>query len=454
MSARVLVVDDVEPNVRLLEAKLQFEYFDVITAFSGEEALTKSRTQNPDVILLDVMMPGLDGFETCRRLKDDVTTRHIPVVMVTALDQREDRVKGLAAGADDFLTKPVDDVALLARVKSLSRHKMVLDELRAREANGRRIGVIEGQMSREMGLGARILIVDDNQRQAERIVRALEIEQRPILMSEANAMGPDSRASLELIVVATGAKTFDGLRLAAQMRSREPTRRVPMLAIVEPDEQKLAVKALEIGVNDFIYRPIDPEEIAARVRTLVRQKRYADQLRASVDQSMEMAVTDQLTGLHNRRYMETQLRALMSRARVGGAPLSVLITDIDFFKHVNDRYGHDTGDRVLEEFATRLTAGFRPRDLVCRFGGEEFVVLMPDTYARDAYAIADRLRGQIAESPFELPGGSAPLSITVSIGVATSQIVTDTPDSILKRADEALYAAKASGRNRVIAEVA
>src|SRR5262245_34541407 len=136
MTARVLVVDDILANVRLLEAKLSAEYFDVVTAMNGTEALESIQRTKPDIVLLDVMMPGIDGVEVCRRIKDDAHTHHIPVVMVTALDQPEDRVKGLEAGADDFLTKPVNDVALFCRVKSLVRLKMLTDELRARSPQG------------------------------------------------------------------------------------------------------------------------------------------------------------------------------------------------------------------------------------------------------------------------------------------------------------------------------
>jgi two-component system cell cycle response regulator len=144
MSARILVVDDIESNVRLLEAKLSAEYFEVLTAYDGPTALAIAGSERPDIILLDVMMPGMDGFQVCRRLKEDPTTRHVPVVLVTALDGRADRVAGLEAGADDFLTKPIDDVMLMARVRSLTRLKGVIDELRAREASGRRVGVIAG----------------------------------------------------------------------------------------------------------------------------------------------------------------------------------------------------------------------------------------------------------------------------------------------------------------------
>jgi two-component system cell cycle response regulator len=180
MSARILVVDDVEANVRLLEAKLTAEYYEVSTASDGPTALAMAAQLLPDIILLDVMMPGMDGFEVCKRLKDDPLTRHIPVVLVTALDGRGDRITGLEAGADDFLTKPIDDVMLFARVRSLSRLKLIIDELREREASGRRIGVIASAASRLGGSGGRVLIVDDNERQAQRLLSELSLEHRPV----------------------------------------------------------------------------------------------------------------------------------------------------------------------------------------------------------------------------------------------------------------------------------
>ncbi|MGH6980414.1 MAG: response regulator, partial [Stellaceae bacterium] len=133
MSARILVVDDVTVNVRLLEAKLASEYFNVLTAFNGEKALEIAKAERPDLVLLDVMMPGMDGFEVCKRLKADPVTAEIPVVMVTALSDVSDRVKGLEAGADDFLTKPVNDVALFARVRSLVRLRRMMEEWHHRE---------------------------------------------------------------------------------------------------------------------------------------------------------------------------------------------------------------------------------------------------------------------------------------------------------------------------------
>jgi len=161
MTARILVVDDIASNVKLLEARLSVEYFDVVTATSGSEALAICERAECDVVLLDVMMPDMDGFEVCRQLKSNPKTHHIPVVMVTALDQPSDRVTGLEAGADDFLTKPASEVALIARVRSLSRLKLMTDELRMRAVTSRDIGIEspEREAIADTGLGGRVLVV-------------------------------------------------------------------------------------------------------------------------------------------------------------------------------------------------------------------------------------------------------------------------------------------------------
>ncbi|HZZ87117.1 MAG TPA: PleD family two-component system response regulator [Caulobacteraceae bacterium] len=454
MTGRILVVDDIEANVRLLQAKLQAEYYDVLTASDGQTALEIAARERPDLVLLDVMMPGMDGFETCHRLKDDPDTRHIPVVLVTALDGRGDRITGLEAGADEFLNKPIDDIMLFARVKSLTRLKLVIDELRQREASGRRMGVIAGAASRLGGAGGRVLVVDDHERQAQRIYAELAIEHRPVVESDPEKAHLTARGPVDLIIVNTTARSFDGLRFAAQIRSDESTRHLPILGVIDPDDRTRLVKALDIGFNDILTRPIDPQELSARVKSQVRGKRYTDFLRNNLDHSLELAVTDQLTGLHNRRYMTGQLGALVNRAIRGGDPVSALMIDIDFFKKINDAFGHDIGDEVLREFAVRLASNVRAIDLPCRYGGEEFMVIMPDTKLEDAEKIADRIRRHVAGSPFRVPGGAEPLSVTISIGVASTAGQGDTAEALLKRADEALYAAKASGRNAVIAKAA
>ncbi len=450
MSARVLVVDDIEQNRKLLQDKLKNEYFHVVTAVDGQDAIDKALAEEPDVILMDVMMPKLNGVEACRILKMDPRTEHIPIVLVTALNEREDRLRGLGAGADDFLTKPVNDLHLLSRVRALTKYKMVADELRKREASGKRIGVIDVAASARGSEPARILVVDENERQARRICRYLEGLHNPISHSEATQLGI-SGSMVDLMIVSLSNEKLDGLRLCAYLRSLESTRDLPILVVAEPDDEKRAVRALDLGASDIVIKPIDSEELSARVKTQVRKKRYLDALRARLDQSMELAVTDQLTGLHNRRYMRVQLESFVKRSNMGGMPVSILLCDIVHFKKVNDIHGHSAGDDVLREFGRRLQENIRPMDLACRYGGEEFVVIMPETTQGLAHAAGERIRNLIEEAPFQIGRGDQ-LRITMSGGVATVIPPDETLDALLKRADEALYRAKGKGRNMVETE--
>jgi len=454
LSARILVVDDLEANRRLLEAKLGADYYEVLTAQRGEEAVQLAKREKPDLILMDVMMPGgIDGYEACRRLKSMPETRHIPVVILTTLDDRDNKLRGLQAGAEEFLTKPIDDVQLMARVKSLLGLKVVIDELRAREANGKRLGVIDEEardpLDQHRLIAGNVLVVDDNLTQIKSIKAALGVEHRVAVMGIDEAAGPP-----DLCVVAVTARGFDGFRVIARMRSGEATRHLPILAVVEPDDRARIVRALELGAHDVISRPIDEEELIARARTLMRRKRYVDALRTRLDQSLELAITDQLTGLYNRRFLFGQLTPLVQRAQCGGDAVSVMTIDIDHFKRLNDTYGHDVGDGVLRDFAVRLGANTRPSDFACRMGGEEFVVIMPRTNGDIACLAAERLRRSVCASPFIVAGQHTELEVTVSIGVACTIEGEDSAETLLKRADEALYEAKHSGRNRVIGKSA
>jgi two-component system cell cycle response regulator len=278
MTARVLVVDDVPANVKLLQARLSAEYLDVITALSGGEALAICERAKCDIVLLDVMMPDMDGFEVCRRLKAGPTTHHIPVVMVTALDQPSDRVKGLQAGADDFLTKPVSEVALIARVRSLARLKVMTDELRMRALASREIGIAgaEREALTEGGRNGHILLVDDRPLSYEHMAAVLAGEHSIDVEADPNAaLFRAADGNYDLLIVSLALIDFDGLRLCSQVRSLERTRNTPILAIADANENARLVRGLEIGVNDYLFRPVDKNEILARVRTQIRKKTWA-----------------------------------------------------------------------------------------------------------------------------------------------------------------------------------
>ncbi|HKZ96518.1 MAG TPA: PleD family two-component system response regulator [Hyphomicrobiaceae bacterium] len=456
MTARVLVVDDILANVKLLEARLAAEYFEVLTAYSGQEALDICARERVDVILLDVMMPGMDGFEVCRRLKENPQTHQVPVVMVTALDQPSAKVQGLDSGADDFLTKPVDDIALVTRVKNLARLKMLNDEMLMRASTSRQLGMTDSD-ALEKALSSRpgrLLAVDDHPRSAARLSEALsKVHDCQTEPDPNQALVKLAEHDFDVLIVSLSLAHADALRLCSQVRSLDRTRHLPIIVLVEPGDEARLLRGLDLGVNDYLMRPIDRHEMLARIRTQIKRKRYNDYLRNRLQESVELAITDSLTGLHNRRYMERHMKTLIGEAIRSGRPLSILLADIDHFKQVNDTYGHDVGDAVLREFADRFRRNTRGIDLACRLGGEEFLIIMPETDLGSAYQAGERLRACVAADPFPV-GPGCQIRVTASVGLATLEHPGDTPETVFKRADNALYAAKRGGRNRVAADAA
>jgi two-component system cell cycle response regulator len=451
MSARVLIVDDIPANRKLLAARLTAEYFEVVIADNGAAAIEICESGKCDIVLLDVMMPGLSGIEVCRRLKANPKTAYIPIVMVTALDQPSDRVQGLEAGADDFLTKPVTDTALLSRVRSLVRLKMLTDELSVR-----------AMVSAEMGLNAtvpvdpadgengKLLLIEDKESSARRVSSMLSPRHRVEIEADPqDALFRAAEGDYDLAIISLDLRSYDGLRLCSQLRSLDRTRQLPILVLTNSDDEARLNRGLDLGVNDYLLEPLDRNEALARVRTQVRRKRFSDRLRDSVQHTIEMAITDPLTGLNNRRYLERHFAALIETSAKEEKPLSAIFLDIDHFKSINDTHGHAAGDEVLKAFARRVRQSVRGIDLVARYGGEEFVVVMPDTESEVAYRVAERLRETIAAEPFAV-GGGVRVRVTVSAGISSVNSAVDTPQSVLRRCDQALYRAKGEGRNRVV----
>jgi two-component system, cell cycle response regulator len=341
-------------------------------------------------------------------------------------------------------------------VKSLVRLKMLSDELRLRASTTRNIG-IEALLSRSGGIDearARVLLIDERPASAERVTKYLRAScDVDVIDDPQTGFFRAAEGDYECVVVSTGFSGFDPLRLCSQLRSLDRTRFLPIVVIADSGEEDRIIRALEIGVNDYLVRPLDQQELLARLRTQVKRKRYNDELRASVAQTIEMAVTDGLTGLHNRRYLDSHLQTLVDRALTRRRPLSLMIIDLDRFKAINDTHGHDGGDEVLREFAMRLRKSVRGIDLACRYGGEEFVVVMPDTEGHIGEKVAERIRASIEQTPFRI-GGRTELNVTISVGVAMLEPPHDTVATLMKRADMALYEAKRGGRNRVVARAA
>jgi two-component system, cell cycle response regulator len=451
MSARILVVDDVDVNVKLLEAKLASEYFNVIAANDGQTALKIAQDERPDLILLDVMMPRMDGFEVCRRLKADQRTADIPVVMVTALTEAADRVRGLESGADDFLTKPVNDVALFARVRSLVRLRRMMQEWHHREEVYDQFNALFDKEAPAEDKGpARILVWEENAFSGARIAELLQpVASEVVRPSSPEELVQNCDQSIELVILSLAGK-LDALRLVSQLRAQEKSRLVPILLIADPSELLRLAKGLDLGATDYLVRPLDRNELIARARTSIRRKRVQDRLQENYQKSLSLALTDGLTGLYNRRYLSAHLESLLPHVAEGAKGPALLMFDIDFFKKVNDSYGHAAGDAVLKEVSLRVGRNVRAFDLVSRYGGEEFVVVLPETPLSVAVVVAERLRATIAEKPISVGDPAIDLDISISVGVTVTRDATETAASLMRRADEALYAAKAHGRNCVM----
>lgn len=455
MTARVLVVDDLIPNVKLLEAKLSAEYFDVLTAYDGKSALEIIEEQTPDIVLLDVMMPGMDGFEVCRLIKDNPKISHIPVVMVTALGESSARLRGLEVGAEDFLTKPVNDTALMARVRSLTRLKMTLDEWRVREET---YGALSGDDQTIYDMDSQIkesnvLVLDDSPINKAKITKSLSdiVQHVKVVGTSAELYAEANKTAYDLIVVSILLCDEDGLRVIAQLRAFEETRQLPILVIVDEEDVKQLARGLDLGATDYITKPIDQLELQARTKSQIKRKKYQDFMRGNYERNLSLALTDPLTGLHNRRYVMAHMETMMARAVEHNKPVSILMLDIDHFKAVNDTYGHPVGDEVLIELAERVKRNVRGFDLSARLGGEEFIVVMPETDYDMALAVAERLRYKIANKAFSVSEEAVePLKVTVSIGVAASNEENSEPTILVSFADKALYAAKNMGRNCVV----
>lgn len=451
MTALILVVDDRPTNVLLLETKLSNEYYDVVTARDGFEALQLTKQRNPDLVLLDVMMPGIDGFEVCRRLKSDPEVAHIPVVMVTALSSKSDRLRGLEVGADDFLTKPFNDIVFFARTKSLIRIKLLLDELRLRDQTAAQIGgadLTQNMFTANVS-GSRVLVVDDNTQQSRGVVEKLsELYTVELALDADTANERMKRDGYDVVIISTEMASSEGLRLASLLKSREESRHIPIIIMVNESRTQTMLKALELGINDYLLLPLDLNEMMARVRTQIRRKKYQDALRSSYEKTVSRSVTDALTNLYNRHFMDAHLENMVQQSHRHQRPMSLMLIDVDHFKPINDTYGHDVGDEVLRNMSKVIINCIRTADMAARFGGEEFVVLLPETDLLSGTVVTDRIRQMVEMTPFKVDHEIGSLNVTVSIGAAQLR-KGETAAQLLKRADEALYKAKTSGRNQV-----
>ena len=456
MVGNILIVDDVATNRIVMKVKLNAAGYRPVMAQDGASCIRLATSETPDLILLDLVLPDISGIEVLTRLRADPATRTIPVVMFSSHQDPVARAAAFRAGADDFLTKPLDDQSLLARIRSFMRARETKDALARDMGDFAMLGLAEAALPFEMP--GRIALVTARSETAMLMRRELtgQTPNRIAVMSadEAFAEGLKPGGAPDIFVIeADLATSGGGLRLMSDLRSRTSTRDAAFCLLVPPGSTMMAPTAYDLGANDLVPLAVAPQELALRLARLLARKREADRLRASVQDGLRLAVIDPLTGLHNRRYGIAQLSAICERARKSLADFAVMVVDLDRFKAVNDRWGHAAGDAVLIDVAGRLSRNLRAGDLLARIGGEEFLIALPDTTLAEARAVAERLCQVVGEEPVHLAGGIA-VQVTVSIGLAISAAGEmprqfDTVSEIVDRADRALLVAKSAGRNQV-----
>ncbi|MDW4496617.1 diguanylate cyclase [Sulfitobacter sp. D35] len=460
MQGKILIVDAISTNRIVLKVKLASAFYEIMQASSGEEAFALATWHDPDLVICAMELPDCDAADLCARLHANSRTSAVPMMVIGTRPNSAARLRALSAGVLDVMHKPLDDTLLLARVRSLIRAHNTAAEWQLRDDTSRALGFAE-EMA-DFGPPGETVIVSTEQDSAREWIGELQ----PLLRSTIALTAPD-RALRDLnpekvpdvFVLALSSSEHhsgDVLRLLAAIRATNSTRHAGILVLQTRIDAGLGAYALDLGADDLMTDGFDAAELALRVKAMMRRKRIADQLRATVRTGLQAAVSDPLTGLRNRRYAMPHLARVAEHARATGRSFAVMLADLDHFKQINDLYGHASGDAVLVETARRLCADLRPADLVARIGGEEFLIVMPSTTIAEARTAAGRLCQTIGADPFRVPATRDPIKVTVSIGLAIGGRADGAglrgengAEAILAAADKALYEAKSQGRNQV-----
>jgi diguanylate cyclase (GGDEF)-like protein len=452
--ACVLVIEDDPRGARMLAAHLQSAGYRATVAHSAAAAQSALERALPDLILCDVCLPGMDGIQFTRFVRGESRTASLPIALITSSDDSKILARGLEAGADDFLSKPVNSLELRTRVRSLLRSKILADELRARGqsassfAGDQQPAALHDHPSRD---GKPLAVIIEDSAQDRRLLEAYLTEfgfQIRPAVSAATGLELVRETLPDLVVLDLLLPDRNGYDFIAALKSDPRCSCVPILVVSAMCEISDRVKALEVGADDFIVKGFERLEFEARSRRLLRLKRSLDQLNSRCDQALRRAVTDSLTGLYTRGFMLETLENQLQFAKRYGHPYAAIFADIDHFKMVNDRYGHAAGDTVLCAVAGALRGLMRQADTLVRYGGEEFVALLPNTNGDDAMALAERMRATVAALQVPIEGAGS-IQVTISLGVSSYPSDANDGQTLVERGDAAMYLAKQSGRNRI-----
>ena len=453
-AVRILIVDDDPKNVKLMCGMLIRDDYELWTATDGPSALERVRETPLDLILLDVMMPGMDGYEVTRRLKAGDETKAIPIILITALDGPEDRARGLEAGAEEFLTKPVNPVEIEARIQSMLKLKRYKDQLAIRACSEDRTcsDVAAVEPPRPADHQQCILIVEDDPKDLKLLKSHLNSSEYTIefVRNGSNAIETITRQRFDLILLDILLPGMDGFEICRRIKQMDDARDTQVVLITCLSDMENKIRGVELGADDYLIKPIDPRELQARVKVLLKKKAYLDSLHAHYAKALNSALLDGLTGLYNHAYLKRFLDLEIKRSQRQGHSTSLLMIDLDNFKQINDSLGHMAGDAILREVARRVKDSIREIDVAARYGGEEFAVVLPYGDSEALRKVGERIRRLIEDCSFLVPGREDDQRVTVSVGGAVYPTDATTVEALIETADRMLYKAKRAGKNQVV----
>jgi two-component system cell cycle response regulator len=448
---KILIVDDDPTSLKVLESILSDERYNIIKASNGEKALEAALNQLPDLILLDLMMPGIDGYEVTRKVKKDRRTKDVPIIIITSLEDSECKIRGLEEGAEELLNKPVHSSELKARVSSMLRLKEYRDQLSIRTLSGRNFGVMPRQKEvmqmTEEDL-ARILLVEDTEVDAAIVESALEGE--PYKLQKVDR-GKDvfsiiKQERTDLILLDVILPDMDGFEICRLLKREHKEIQVVIVTCLDDLESK--IKGVELGADDFLVKPVIGRELKARIKTLLEKKVHMDSLRTHYEEALDRSQVDWLTGLYNHGYFQQFLGYELKRAFDQGFPVSLIMIDVDDFKHYNDTLGHLAGDAILREMGQVVRNSIREVDFAARYGGEEFAVVLPYVHRDNAVIVAKRIHNALTSHEFFHDESIKIGNPTVSMGIAVFPEEASDKAELIIQADSMLYLAKQSGKNQ------
>ncbi len=460
MHGTVLIADAVPTNRILLKAKLAPWSYDVRMVSTGSELLQMVQRSPPALIIVSDNLADMQADLLCTKIKREPVLQAVPLIAVATCNLESQRISFLRAGADEVFAQPFHDIILQARVRSLIRARTGVEELSLRDGTARALGFAEAQSDFTQKATVAILAPEAATAMDWRDGLRTSLANTSLTThgfgDGLGAIVADAAPDV-FVLGLHGPLGATGLRLLAEIRANPKTRHSGVLAITEDCiDQALAADALDLGAGDLMTHGFNAVELSLRLRSQITQKRTQDQLRRSVKDGLRDAVRDPMTGLFNRRYAMSYLTRVIEKNLQTGRGFAVMVADLDYFKRVNDSFGHMTGDAVLTEAAIRLRSNLRAEDLIARIGGEEFLIVLPDSTSEDAMRAAERLRTRIDTRPFQDPNTNRPIHMTISIGVAVCRLdclrpkpVGECANELLKLADDALYEAKGAGRNQI-----